>query len=56
VNALAKEVQVVLKNIIRLDAFCQQRIVKHNSDERGIPCQVCNNYANHLLIGNVNLF
>jgi hypothetical protein len=36
-NALVKEAQVTLQNIVRLDAFVSKKTMEHNLDEGGIP-------------------
>jgi hypothetical protein len=51
---LVKDAQVVLINIVGLDAIVKKKM-EHNPNEGGIPRQVCNNFANHLPMRNVSL-
>jgi hypothetical protein len=36
--------------------LCQQKTMECHLDERGIPCEVCNNLANYLPTRKVNIF
>ncbi len=55
-NALVKEAQIALKNIVKLDAFVNKEQWSIIQIEEGIPCQVCNNLANYLPMRKVSLF
>jgi hypothetical protein len=55
-NALVKEAQEALKNIIGPDAFINKEQWNVIRIERRISCQVCSKFVIHLSTRKVNIF
>jgi hypothetical protein len=53
INATYDKAKTILKNIANPHAFVENE--QCNTHERGISCEICNHFANHLLMREVNV-